>query len=76
MYFNRKCTHVTAYETDATMRLLDLSLAPRERGELSPASFPGRTSVTAQIAFSKSHGARVLETIRAEVVGLACETSE
>ena len=28
--FNRKCMHVTAYETDATKRLLNLSLAPRE----------------------------------------------
>ena len=32
VYFNQKCTHVTAYETDATKRMLELSLAPRERG--------------------------------------------
>ena len=32
VYFNRKCTHVTAYETDAMKRLLDLSHTPRGRG--------------------------------------------
>ena len=71
MHFNRKCTHVTAYETDATKRLLDLI-----QNEESLASFPGRTSATARITFSIAHGARVVEAIRAEVVGLACETSE
>ena len=35
VYFNRKCTHVTACETDATKRLLDLSLAPREQASLT-----------------------------------------
>ena len=29
-YLESECTHVTTYETDATKRLLDLSLAPRE----------------------------------------------
>ena len=29
-YFNQKCTHVTAYETNVTKRLLDFSLAHRE----------------------------------------------
>ena len=32
VYFKRKCTHVTAYETGATKRLLELRLVPRERG--------------------------------------------
>ena len=31
------CPHVTAYETDATKRLLDLSLASRERGYVARA---------------------------------------
>ena len=30
VYFNQKCTHATAYETDTMKRLLDLSHAPRE----------------------------------------------
>ena len=34
MYFNRKCTHVTPYETDATKRLLDL-LASLSENEAS-----------------------------------------
>ena len=34
MYFKRKCTHVTAHETGATKRLLEVGLVLRERGYL------------------------------------------
>ena len=57
MYFNRKCTHITAYETDATKRLLHLSLAPRERGQLElTILIYGLKSVAAKAAIYGHYG--------------------